>query len=65
MVEVDSVVYEYAREYFGLAATDIVHLTDARWVHAQSCTSDMFLVNLKQISIKHDYCTSSMTVSPV
>ena len=55
IVEVDPVVYKYAREYFDLAAPHAVHLTDARgWVHEQSTVSPLF-TNLGQSPTKYDY----------
>ncbi|KZV96373.1 S-adenosyl-L-methionine-dependent methyltransferase [Exidia glandulosa HHB12029] len=37
VVEIDPVVYDYARTYFGLREPHAVHLTDARgWVHTQA-----------------------------
>ena len=53
MVKVDPLVYKYAREYIG--PTNGVHLTDARWVHAQSSSSNMFLADLGHTPIKYDY----------
>ncbi|EJD48018.1 S-adenosyl-L-methionine-dependent methyltransferase [Auricularia subglabra TFB-10046 SS5] len=36
VVEIDPVVYHYAKQYFGLKTPSAVHLTDARgWVHTQ------------------------------
>jgi hypothetical protein len=56
IVEIDPVVYKYAREYFGLAAPHAVHLTDARgWVHEQSNISNPFLANLGKTPTKYDY----------
>ena len=55
MVEADSVVYKYTREYFGLVATNGVHLTDARGVRTQSSTSNMFLADVGHIPIKYYY----------
>ena len=56
IVEIDPMVYKYAREYFGLAAPHAVHLTDARgWVHEQSSASNPFLANLGQTPTKYDY----------
>ncbi len=56
VVEIDPVVYKYAREYFGLAAPHAVHITDARvWVHEQSTVSNPLLTNLGQTPAKYDY----------
>lgn len=56
IVEIDPAVYQYAREYFGLAGPHAVHVTDARgWVHEQSTISNPLLANLGKTPAKYDY----------
>ena len=56
IVEIDPIVYKYAREYFDLAEPHSVHITDARrWVHEQSTVSNPLLSNLGQTPTKYDY----------